>query len=97
MCSLCNKAVFLKQIQKLEEKERDLAKQDRVQSMYMEQIAKLEEKVRNVQNDSMEKQQSYPCSWYVLCFFSCRLQSSPESQQRASKRVWRKLTNVSSE
>lgn len=31
-------------IQKLEEKERDLAKQDRVQSMYMEQIAKLEEK-----------------------------------------------------
>ncbi|KAF4081280.1 hypothetical protein AMELA_G00159690 [Ameiurus melas] len=33
-----------RKIQKLEEKERDLAKQDRVQSMYMEQIAKLEEK-----------------------------------------------------
>lgn len=36
--------LVLKQIQKLEEKDKDLAKQD---LLYKEQITKLEEKVRN--------------------------------------------------
>lgn len=39
---LCNKSVFLKQMQKLEEKERDLAKQELV---YKDQVGRLEEKV----------------------------------------------------